>query len=103
MEENDLLVVDPLGTIALDRPKKFTYVSTLLSSEEKEQLRCILLGNADVFAWSHSDIAGIDPTPASQKLNIIATVKLVRQKLRRFHKDRHHIIQTEIDNLLSIG
>ena len=84
-------------------PEKFTYVITMLSSVEKEQLRHILLGNVDVFAWSHSDMVGIDPTFASHKLNIIATAKPVRQKIRRFHLDRHRIIQTEVDNLLSAG
>ena len=29
-----------------------------LSSEEKERLRHVLLGNADVFAWSHLGMAG---------------------------------------------
>ena len=48
-------------------------------------------------------MAGINPTLASHKLNIIATVKPVRQKIRRFHQDRHQVIQTEVDNLLSIG
>ena len=48
-KENDPLAVDPLETIALDGPKKLTYVNTLLSNEEKEQLRHVLLGNADVF------------------------------------------------------
>ena len=42
--------MDPLETITLDGSKKFTYVSTLLSSEEKEQLQRILLRNTDVFA-----------------------------------------------------
>ena len=50
MKEKDPLVVDPLEMIVLDRPEKFTYVSTLLWSKEKEQLRHVLLGNADVFA-----------------------------------------------------
>ena len=95
--------MDPLETVVLDGLEKFPYVSTLLSNEEKEQLRRTLLGNADVFAWSHSDIAVIDPTLASHKLNIIATTKPVRQKIRHFHLDRHQIIQTEVDNLLSAG
>ena len=38
---------------------------------------------------------------ASHKLNILPTTKLVRQKVRRFHPDRHHIIQTKVDNLLT--
>ena len=46
-------------------------------------------------------MAGIEPTLASHKLNIISTAKPVEQKIRRFHPDRHQIIQTEVDNLLS--
>ena len=103
MEEKDLLAVDPLETIEPDEQEKFTYVNTLLSSEEKEQLQHVLLRNADVFAWSHSEMAEIDPTLASHKLNIIASTKPIRQKIRRFHPDRHQIIQTKVDNLLRAG
>ena len=70
--------MDPLEAIALGGPKKFTYVSTLLSSEEKEQLQCVLLGNVDVFPWSHSDMVEINQTLTSHKMNVIATVKPIR-------------------------
>ena len=95
--------MDPLETVALDKLEKFTYVNTLLSGEEKEQLQHVLLGNSNVFAWSHSDMVGIDPTLASHKLNIIASTKPIKQKIRRFHPDRHQIIQTEVDNFLRVG
>ena len=78
MEEKDPLVVDPLETVVLDGPKKFTYFSSLLSNEEKEQLQCILLRNIDVFAWNHSDMIGIDLMLASHKLNIIPMANPVR-------------------------
>ena len=42
--------MDPLDTIALDGPEKFTYVNTLLSNEEKEKLQHVLLGKAVVFS-----------------------------------------------------
>ena len=48
-------------------------------------------------------MVGIDPTLTSHKLNIIATVKPVRQKISHFHPYHHQIIQTEVDNLLSAG
>ena len=70
--------MDPLETIALNGPEKFTYVNTLLSSKEKKQLQHILLGNAYVLALSHSDMVGIDSTLASHKLNIIASAKAVK-------------------------
>ena len=76
----------------LDEPEKFTYISSLLSSEEKEKLQHILLRNIDVFAWNHSDMIGIDLMLASHKLNIILAAKPVRQKVRRFHLNHHKII-----------
>ena len=45
-------------------------------------------------------MAGIDPTLVSHKLNITASMKPIRQKIRHFHPDRHQIIQTEVDNPL---
>ena len=81
--------MDHLETIALDGSEKFTYVSTLLSNEEKEKLQCVLLRNVDIFAWSHSDMARIDLTLASHKLNIIASTKPIRQKIRHFHPHHH--------------
>ena len=53
MEEKDLLAVEPLEKVMLDGPDKFTYASSLLTDDEKEQLRLALLSNIDVFAWSH--------------------------------------------------
>ena len=45
----------------------------------------------------------ISPTVAFHELNIIPTTRLVIQKERRFHPDRHQIIQVEVDNLLRAG
>ena len=92
--------MDPLEKETLDWSEKFTYVSCLLSNEEREQLRLVLLNNLDVLAWNHSDMVGINPTVASHELNIILTGKPIRQKVRHFHSNRHQIIQMEVDNLL---
>ena len=48
-------------------------------------------------------MTGISPIHASHKLNVAPSAKQVRQKVRRFHPDRHLIIQTEVDNLLHNG
>ena len=79
MEKKDLVAMDPLEKVILDEAKKFTYASSLLSEEEREQLQLMLLNNMDVFAWSHSDMAGINSAVASHKLKIIPAAKPVRQ------------------------
>ena len=57
----------------------------------------------NVFAWTHADMAGIDPVHASHKLNVVPSAKPVKQKMRRFHPDRYQVIQTEVDNILEVG
>ena len=89
--------------MSLDGSDRCVYISTLLSKEEKAQLCQVIQLNADVFAWTHADMPGISPVHASHKLNVTPSANPIRQKVRRFHPDRHSIIQTEVDNLLQNG
>ena len=84
-------------------PDSCTYVSSLLTEEERARLQEVLKANADVFAWAHSDMTGISPANASHKLNVLPPARLVRHKVRSFHPDRQQIIQAEVDNLLEAG
>ena len=93
--------MDPLEEVELDGPEKFTYISSLLTNEEKAQLRLVLLPNLDVFAWRHSNLVGISSTVASYILNVFPIAKSVRQRVRQFHPNRHQIIQSKVDNLLA--
>ena len=95
--------MDPLESILLGWLDKHTYVSSFLAREEKERLWQALLCNIDVFAWTHSDMIGISPAHASHRLNVVPSAMLIRQRVRRFHPDRHQVIQAEVDNLLKAG
>ena len=101
--ENEQLAVDPLESILIGGLGKCTYVSSLLSGEERARFQQILQANADVFAWTHSDMIGISLVQASHKLNVVSSTGPVRQRVRRFHPDRHQVIQAEVDNLLKAG
>ena len=89
--------------MSLAEPDKSTYISSLLSGVEKEQIRKVLLHNMDVFAWTHSNMAGTNPIHTSHKLNVISSARSIRLKMRHFHLDRHQVIKTEVDNLLEAG
>ena len=56
MEEKDPLAVDSLEKETLDGLKWFTYVSSLLSNEEREQLRLVLLNSIDTFVLEDQNI-----------------------------------------------
>ena len=42
--------MDPLEKVMLDELEKFTYATSLMSGEEKEQLRLVLFNNVNEFA-----------------------------------------------------
>ena len=72
MEDREQLAVNPLESILIGGPGKCTYFSSLLSGEERARLQKILQANADVFAWTHSDMIGINLVHASHKLNVVS-------------------------------
>ena len=55
------------------RPERMTRVGTLASSPVRQELMAFLRDNQDVFAWSHEDMPGIDPTIMVHKLNVSPT------------------------------
>ena len=60
-----------------------------------------LRANADMFAWSPSDMPGIPREVAEHSLKIRAGSKPVKQRLRRFYVEKHKIIGEEIHKLLT--
>jgi len=62
-----------------------------------------LYANADMFAWSPSDIPGIPREVTEHSLEIRAGSKPVKQRLRRFDEEKRKIIGEEIHKLLTAG
>jgi len=60
-----------------------------------------LRANADMFAWSPSDMPGIPREVAKYSLEIRADSKPVKQQLRRFDEEKHKIISEEVHKLLT--
>jgi len=57
----------------------------------------------DAFAWSASDMAGIDPNFLCHHLTLDPQVRPVRQRRRKFNDDRHQVLREETQKLLSVG
>ena len=98
-EPIEKLVTHPLG----DDPAKTISIGTYLSDQESDQLLRFLYDNADVFAWSPSDMLGIPSKVITHKLNVDPSFRPVRQKKRNFAPERQEAIKTEVDKLLTTG
>ena len=65
----------------------------------KQDLIQFLRENIDVFAWSHEDMPGIDPSIITHRLNVYPSSKPVRQKKRVFAPERDNAIKEEVQKL----
>jgi hypothetical protein len=94
---------EELDTIGLEdrHPKKTTRIGASLPSQIKESLIQFLKNNKDIFAWSHEDIPGINPSIISHKLNVNPSLRPVKQKQRVFAPERNNAIMEEVDKLLT--
>ena len=82
-----------------DDPGKSTKIGADLEGKIKKDIVRFLRENIDVFAWSHEDIPGIDPSVVTHRLNIYPSFKPVRQKNRVFAPERDNAIKEEVQKL----
>jgi hypothetical protein len=62
-----------------------------------------LRANADIFAWSPSDMPDIPREVAEHSLDILPHSRAVQQRLRRFDEERRRAIGAELRKLLEAG
>ena len=82
-----------------DDPGKSTRIGADLEGKIKKGLIYFLRKNIDVFAWSHEDMPGIDPSVITHRLNVHPSFKPVRQKKRVFAPERDNAIKEEVQKL----
>ena len=97
--------VEELEEIILDesRPKRTTRMGTLASPLIRQDLASFLRMNQDVFAWSHEDMPGIDPSVIVHRLNVNPATSPIRQKKQVFAQERDKAIVEEVRKLLEAG
>ena len=81
--EERRIVAEPteaLEDILLDEddPGKSTRIGVDLEGKIKKDLIRFLRENIDVFAWSHKDMPGINPSVITHSLNVYPSSKPVR-------------------------
>jgi len=74
-----------------------------LDSETRDQIAKVISKHLDAFAWSASDMPGIDPDFLCHRLAMDPEVKPVRQRRRKFNEERRQAIRDETQKLLPVG
>ena len=79
--------------------KQTTKIGTLASPAVRQELTAFLRSNRDVFAWTHEDMPGIDPSVIVHRLNVSHSFPLIRQKKQVFAPERDQAIVEEVRKL----
>ncbi|KAK3037306.1 hypothetical protein RJ639_032068 [Escallonia herrerae] len=80
---------------------KTVCIGSNLKEDTKLKLVNLLRTYADIFAWTATDMPGIDPEIITHRLNIDPTNKPVKQMKRTFAPERQEKIEEEVDKLLT--
>jgi len=90
--------------IALGRDEKqCTYISGSLPEELLKKLITLLRSNEDLFAWTPSDIPGINPEIICHKLSVCREARPISQKRRRLGEERRRAAIEETEKLMQAG
>ncbi|XP_073061690.1 LOW QUALITY PROTEIN: uncharacterized protein [Primulina eburnea] len=85
------------------QPLKTTRIARDLEPVTRAQLLQCLAKNADIFAWSSSELTGISPHVAEHRLNIIPGSRAIKQKKRHFGPEKDKVIAEQVGELLKAG
>lgn len=79
-------------------------ISTTLMPQLENDILEVLKHNSSAFAWSLSDMLGIDPNFLCHKLALDPSTKLVIQKKRKSRKDKIRAIveETRVNSLANV-
>jgi len=80
---------------------KIFKLGRLLSQKEQDEVAAVISRHLGTFAWSASDMPGIDPDFLCHHLTMDSKVRLVRQRRRKFNEERRLVEQEETKKLLS--
>lgn len=86
-----------------DFPDHVVSIDSRLKTGRKTELIVFLSEHHDCFAWSHTDMTGIDPSIITHWLQVNPSRISVKQKLKKFAAKRNKIIDEEVRKLIDVG
>ena len=105
IEERRMLTepIEVMEDVLLDKSnlEKFTRIGTSMEEKTKQDLVQFLQKSTDVFAWSHEDMPGIDPSVITHRLNVSPSYKPIHQKKKMFAPEQDNAIKEEVHNLVT--
>jgi len=86
--------------IPLQGDNQTTKIRSLLSQDEAKQTRQVLINNADMLAWTTTDMPRVHPNVMTYKLSIYKEARRVVQNKQKLGEEKMVAVKEETDKLL---
>jgi hypothetical protein len=84
-------------------PDRTICIGAEMSPEEQAELLQFLNKNSDIFAWSASDLIGVNRDVIEHKLQVNLRAKPKKQKLRKMSDEKVEVAWADVQCLLDAG
>jgi hypothetical protein len=84
-------------------PDKIVCIGTEANKQDQAELLSFLDKNSDVFAWSISDLVGVNRDVIEHRLQVSPNIKPKKQKLRKMAEGKIQVVKAEVQRLLDAG
>lgn len=101
----ELEPVNELEDVPIDQndPSKIIKIGWNINKKLQEELIRFIEHLLDVFAWTHANMVGIDPTVICRAVNIDPNVFLIRQKRILLDQELYNALHEEVKKLKDNG
>ncbi|GLJ37816.1 hypothetical protein SUGI_0768990 [Cryptomeria japonica] len=83
--------------------EKVIKIGKCLDEEEQKQYEDLLHEFPEIFAWTYSDMLGIDPKIVTHNIVLVPDAKLVKQKIQKMNPKVALLVKAEIEKLMEAG
>ncbi|XP_020216893.1 uncharacterized protein LOC109800524 [Cajanus cajan] len=103
-EEERIEPAEDLVSFELGRTlEQVTHMGSQLNKDDSNQVKRTVRDNKDLFAWTASDMPGIDPKFLCHRLAVCRDARPVAQKKRKMGDEKRKAADAEVKKLLQAG
>nr|KYP67144.1 Transposon Ty3-I Gag-Pol polyprotein [Cajanus cajan] len=104
LDEERIEPAENLVSFQLGRsPEQVTNMGSQLSETDANRVKGVVRDNRDLFAWTTSDMPGIDPKFLCHRLAVCRDARPVAQKKRKMGDEKRKAANAEVKKLLQAG
>nr|KYP68692.1 Transposon Ty3-G Gag-Pol polyprotein [Cajanus cajan] len=81
-------------------PEQVTHLGSQLSETDSNKVKRAVRDNKDLFAWTASDMPGIDPKFLCHRLAVCRDARPIAQKKRKMGDEKRKVTNVEVQKLL---